>query len=169
MVEGGGGGQKEARERAAATQRGRSIRKAVGECVSTLGGHISRSWPGRVATAAKEEAEEEEEEQEEEEVAEAEGRRETRRKKKQKKRRGGGRDEGGGGDDRLGSRSSYRYDGRCDGGMGDSSSFSFFFLFHFYREKRERFQAVMESRHVSVAHTPAEPAAFPANHYCHPS
>ena len=40
------------------------------------------------------------------------------------------RDEGGGGDDRLGSRSSYRYDGRCDGGMGGSSSF-FFLLFSF--------------------------------------
>lgn len=76
----------------------------VSRGVGWEGGHDSRE-------------EVEEEKDEEEEV-----------KEKEVEERGGRRDEGRGGDDRLGSRSSYRYDGRC-GRKGDS-------FFHFYRKKR---------------------------------
>lgn len=49
--------------------------------------------------------------------------------------------------------------------MGDAVAWGqFFFIFI---GRKEWFQVVMESRHVSAVHTPAEPAAFPANHPRH--
>jgi len=70
---------------------------------------------------------------------------------------GGKNDRNGGGGERGGFdgevRSGYRY-GRAKREDGDS-------FFPFLSEEKSGSESVMESRHVFVVHTPAEPAAFP--------